>query len=152
MEAWPSPSPDRGGIYFSTHQVRISLPNKSQLKKWLRSVFESEHIALARLDYIFCNDAYLLEINQTHLGHDEYTDIITFPLDEDPVRGEIYISVERVADNARKLNVSAEEELLRVIVHGALHLCGYADETPALKKRMRQREDHWLSKWRSQIL
>lgn len=104
------------------------------------------------MTYIFCSDEYLLNINKAHLQHDYYTDIITFDLSvsKSETIGEIYISIDRVRDNAANLKVSIKEELHRVIFHGALHLCGYKDKTPKHEKEMRRAEDKYLSmyfKW-----
>lgn len=100
------------------------------------------------VNYIFCTDKALLKINQDFLKHDYYTDIITFDLSEgDEVVAEIYISIDRVKDNARKLGVSFQRELHRVIFHGALHLCGYKDKSPKDSTMMRNREDFYLKKY-----
>ena len=105
-----------------------------------------EGVGFTSLDYIFCSDEYLLEINQKFLQHDDLTDIITFNLAETKgeVVGEIYISVERVRDNALLFNVDFEEELRRVVFHGALHLCGYNDKTRKEQQEMRKKEDFYL--------
>ena len=102
---------------------------------------------LDALRYIFCSDKYLLEINRQYLNHDYYTDIITFNLSNHPeaVQGEIYISIDRVKDNARQFNASFTQELHRVIFHGALHLCGYKDKTAKEEKLMREKEDQYLA-------
>ena len=96
--------------------------------------------------YIFCNDRYLLDINRRYLNHEDFTDIISFDLSSDPtiIHGEIYISVERVRDNATKLGVSFKEELHRVVFHGALHLCGYKDKLKSDQLIMREMEDRYL--------
>ena len=121
-------------------------------KKWLQSVAASEGYEIANLEYVFCSDDYLLEINRNSLQHDEYTDIITFDMREDAMEdvpdkiidGLIYISVERVADNAGKYHASFFQELARVMVHGVLHLCGYGDKTPVEQQTMRSKEDEYL--------
>lgn len=104
---------------------------------------------LASLNYIFCTDKRLLEINRQYLKHDFYTDIITFPLSAPkmPVEAEIYISIDRVRENAKTLDVSFKTELHRVIFHGALHLCGYGDKTKGEKEKMRGKEDKYLQKY-----
>lgn len=96
---------------------------------------------LKGLHYIFCSDSYLHEINVTHLQHDTYTDIITFPYSYQPIHSDIFISIDRIHDNARQLQIPYERELLRVIIHGVLHLIGYDDKTPTLKAAMRRAED-----------
>lgn len=101
---------------------------------------------MAELQYIFCSDDYLLQINRQFLHHDYYTDIITFDLTEEsyPINAEIYISVDRVRDNAREFGNSLRRELHRVIFHGALHLCGYKDKNPREQELMRQMEEKYL--------
>jgi probable rRNA maturation factor len=128
---------------------KISLKDRQILKATLFTLFKKEKKKLAGLQYIFCSDNRLLEINQQFLHHDFYTDIITFPLSppNQPVTGEIYISVDRVRENAREFGSSIRNELLRVIFHGALHLCGYKDKTPSEKKLMRKMEEKYLSLW-----
>ncbi|MGC4100969.1 rRNA maturation RNase YbeY [Ferruginibacter sp.] len=124
----------------------ISLVSRTALKQYIPGIFKKEKKKLQSLTYIFCSDDYLLEINRTHLKHDFYTDIITFDLSEtkDNIIGEIYISTDRVRDNAATLGTSIKEELHRVIFHGALHLCGYKDKTPKEAKTMRTAEDRCL--------
>ena len=104
-------------------------------------------MSIESLNYVFCSDKYLLEINKQFLDHNYYTDIISFDLSEvsGQLIGEVYISVDRVKDNAKTHGASFTEELLRVIFHGALHFCGYKDKKPADVKKMRQMEDLWLS-------
>ena len=102
------------------------------------------------VNFIFCSDRVLLEINQKFLKHDFYTDILTFNLSEtESIQAEIYISIDRVRENSLKLGVSIKSELLRVIFHGVLHLCGYNDETKGEKKEIREKEDHYLNKYSS---
>ncbi|MBS1647683.1 MAG: rRNA maturation RNase YbeY [Bacteroidetes bacterium] len=102
----------------------------------------SEKKEIKKLSYHFCSDEALLHINQQFLAHDFYTDIITFDYNEkNKIVGEIYVSADRVADNAKKADTAFEVELLRVLAHGLLHLCGYKDKTPMQKKQMRQAED-----------
>lgn len=121
--------------------------NKTQLKEMVLSVFKSEKVELEIVDYIFCSDAYLLEINRTMLHHDYYTDIITFPLHDkgQPVAAEIYISTDRVKENASQLNQHFTTELARVIAHGTLHLCGYKDKTKKDAEIMRAKEGFYIS-------
>lgn len=101
---------------------------------------------MREIHYIFCSDDYLLEINRQHLQHDYYTDIITFGLSDpgQPIQAEVYISIDRVRDNARQLNYSIKEELHRVVFHGALHLCGYKDKRAKDQRIMRKMEDKYL--------
>lgn len=93
---------------------------------------------------IFCSDEYLLDINKQYLGHDYYTDIITFDYSEDVIQSDIYISIERIADNAISNSVSLEDEIYRILLHGVLHLCGYKDKTIEEKKQMTKKEDEYL--------
>jgi probable rRNA maturation factor len=134
-------------FFFITNN--ISLANRTGLKLFVQQIFKREKKKLVNLSYIFCSDEYLLNINKTHLNHNYYTDIITFDLSEIPnaITGEIYISADRVRDNAATLGVSIREELHRVIFHGALHLCGYKDKTTKQEKEMRMAENQLLDKY-----
>jgi len=134
-------------VRFSNLDVKLVLEDKTRLKKFIAELFKRESQGLQDLQYVFCTDAYLLEINQQFLDHDTYTDIITFELSPNPeiTEGEIYISVERVQENATAFEESFNRELHRVIFHGALHLCGYRDKSDTEEKLMRQKEDEYLS-------
>lgn len=124
---------------------RISLNNKNAFKRLIIELFISEGKILNKLAYIFCSDSYLLRINQEFLHHDFFTDIISFDLSEgESVTGEIYISVDRVKENATNHSVSFRSELARVILHGALHLCGYKDKKKSEITIMRSKEDYYL--------
>ncbi len=116
----------------------------------IENVFRSECKRFLLIDYVFCTDVTLLRLNQEYLNHDYYTDVITFTLSGTslPLTAEIYISVERVKENSEKYNVSYLHELHRVMIHGSLHLCGYSDHTPILKKNMREKENIYLQKVR----
>lgn len=123
-----------------------SLKRRKELKAFIVRLFQKEKKKLEGLNYIFCSDEYLLGINRDFLKHDYYTDIITFDLSDGPATsGEIYISVDRVKDNAKQLNQPFSREMQRVIFHGALHLCGYKDKKPADIKQMRSKEDLYIS-------
>lgn len=126
---------------------QTDLKERTRLKQFLFDLFKKEGRSLAGLQYIFCSDKYLLKINRQYLGHDYYTDIVTFNLAEKhhPINAEIYISVDRVRENARDFSVSVKCELHRVIFHGALHLCGYKDKTGGEIKKMRQMEEKCLT-------
>ncbi len=134
-------------FFFLHHNV--SLVNRKALKQFVAAIFKNEKKPLHSLNYIFCSDDYLLQINKAHLNHNFYTDIITFDLSEPQkgTTGEVYISTDRVKDNAATLGVSIKEELHRVIFHGALHLCGYKDKATTDIKRMRKAEDRYLSRY-----
>ena len=126
----------------------VILKQRRLLKKFIIQLFFKEGKFLQSIDVIFCSDDYLLEINKQHLQHDFYTDIITFDLSEslaNPIIGELYISVDRVKDNAALRNQEFSIELLRVIFHGLLHLCGFKDKTARDIKKMRQKEDEYLN-------
>jgi len=133
-------------INFFWVGTRGFLPNRTELKQFIRKLFKSEETQMESLLYIFCTDQYLLDINKRYLDHDDYTDIISFDLSSDPdrVHGEIYISLDRVRDNAKRLDVSFKEELHRVVFHGALHLCGYKDKLKSDQLIMREMEDRYL--------
>lgn len=117
--------------------------NRAKCRKWISTLCKENNFKLISINYIFCNDEYLLKINQQYLNHNTLTDIITFDLSNElsEIEGEIYISTERVQENAIKLSVSKSEELLRVVVHGLLHLMGHKDKTKAQKEKMRALED-----------
>ena len=136
-------------IHFHFLKGSNSLSERTRLKSFIANLFKKEGQKLDDIRYIFCSDDYLLEINQQHLQHDYYTDIITFDLSEPgkPINAEIYISVDRVRDNARQFKTSLKNELHRVIFHGALHLCGYKDKTSKDQAVMRKMEDKNLAKY-----
>ncbi|PWU01890.1 MAG: rRNA maturation RNase YbeY [Bacteroidetes bacterium] len=136
-------------INFHMMQSNFSLRDRTRLKKFIVQIFKKEGKALESLDYIFCSDDYLLQINRQFLNHDFYTDIITFDLSSKSRQtiGEIYISIDRVKDNAKNLNVRFQEELHRVIFHGVLHLCGYKDKLKPDIKIMREMENRYLAKY-----
>jgi rRNA maturation RNase YbeY len=118
------------------------------VRQWIKDTIIAEGFKLKELTYVFCSDAYLLPMNQQYLDHDTYTDIITFDNSEveGDIVGDIFISVERVRENAAKFNISETDELHRVIIHGALHLLGYTDKSVVTKKKMTQKEDEYLAK------
>ena len=124
----------------------FSFNEKKKLKTAIADLMDEEGKVFDSLDYIFCNDEYLLEINQAYLKHDDLTDIITFDLSEQPeiVKGEIYISVERVLDNSLIFGTSFRDELARVVFHGALHLCGYNDKKKKDQAEIREKENYYL--------
>ena len=133
-------------INFFEEDISYKLKNKSQVRRWISETIIAEGSRLKELNYIFCSDSYLLQINQQYLNHDTYTDIITFDHSEEEgsIAGDIFISIERIRENAAKFKVAEDEELHRVIIHGALHLLGYGDKNPADKKRMTEKEDFYL--------
>lgn len=124
------------------YETEFLISNEEDYTSWIENVIESEGKDLGELTYIFCDDEYLLKINQQYLDHDTLTDIISFDYTEgNVVSGDIFISVERVQDNADDFNVSFEDELKRVIIHGVLHYCGYKDKSESDELLMRSKEE-----------
>jgi probable rRNA maturation factor len=134
-------------IQFFFEEVHFPFLYPELISKWISSTIEDEHRLLKSIDYIFCKDDYLLDVNVQYLNHDTLTDIITFQYHEEgrPVEGEIYISIDRIAENAIKFKTTFDHELHRVIIHGALHLAGYKDKSKADKAIMTEKEDHYLA-------
>lgn len=129
-------------ISFHNQSVAFKLKEKTKLKQWIKAVTEKEKHKLGNINYIFCTDDELLEINIKHLNHKTLTDIITFDYTEGKtINSDIFISIERVAENATKFQVTFDEELHRVMIHGILHLCGYKDKTKADAELMRKKEN-----------
>ncbi|MBM7418179.1 MULTISPECIES: rRNA maturation RNase YbeY [Chryseobacterium] len=115
---------------------------------WLKDIILSEGKKLGEINYIFCDDEYLLKVNQDYLQHDYYTDIITFDyVKSKTLSGEIFVSLQRISDNASTLSKNYEEELRRVLAHGILHLCGYKDKTEEEEQLMRNKEDFYIAKY-----
>ncbi|MGN6533492.1 MAG: rRNA maturation RNase YbeY [Ginsengibacter sp.] len=135
-----------GTITFTHHDVPSPLKDKLFAKTFLATVFTKENIDFKAVSYIFCSDEYLLKLNKEYLNHDTLTDILTFTLSgvSLPIVSEIYISIERVRENAQIHGVDFLNELYRVMIHGILHLCGYNDRTPEEKKVMKNKEDYYL--------
>ncbi len=133
-------------ISFNNSGISARLRNKPDLKKFLSSIFDEEGFIFKTISFIFCTDAALLHLNKQFLNHDTFTDIITFTMSGEglPISAEIYISIERVKENAEKFGVIYYSELHRVMIHGILHLCGFSDHTPALKAEMRNKENFYL--------
>ena len=138
-------------ISFNKADATATLKNRVALKSFIEKSVKKEGLSIESLNYVFCSDKYLLEINKQFLDHNYYTDIISFDLSEVPGQliGEVYISVDRVKDNAKTHGATFSEELLRVIFHGALHFCGYKDKKPSDVKKMRHMEDLWLTAYLS---
>jgi rRNA maturation RNase YbeY len=139
-----------GTIRFFSEQIEFKVPQPNRIRHWLRQVAEAEGTFVNELIYVFCSDEYLHRMNVEFLDHDTYTDIITFDLAEDAsgLTGEFYISIERVIANADKYRIPFLDEVLRVMVHGMLHLCGYSDKSPEDIKSMRNLETIYLSKFK----
>lgn len=135
-------------INFYIEEIDFKLKNKKQLRTWIEETIVAENHVLKEVNYIFCADAYLLKINQDYLQHDTYTDIITFDNSEvkNEVLSDIFISVERVSENASTYQITVLQELYRVMIHGALHLSGYKDKSPKDKKLMTEKENFYLNR------
>lgn len=132
-------------IDFNCVDVEFELNNPQKIQIWINKCIESFEKQLGEISYYFCSDEYLLQLNQSSLNHDTYTDIITFDSSVLPiVAGEIYISIDRVKENALSFKVSFQEELFRVIIHGVLHLCGLKDKKPEEQILMTKAEEFCL--------
>ena len=124
------------------YETDFQLDNEEAFENWISRVIASESKELGEISYIFCDDEYLHKINVAYLNHDDLTDIISFDYSEGKIlQGDIFISIERVKDNAHDFNVHFDEELKRVMIHGVLHYCGYKDKSEADEKIMRSKED-----------
>jgi len=133
-------------INFFIENIDFSLKEKLKIKKWISNTIKSEYKKIGTINYIFCSDDYLLNINIQHLKHNTYTDIITFNYcAENTISSDIFISIERVIENAEIFNKDFSNELKRVMIHGVLHLLGYNDKTKEEKSTMRTKEDFYLS-------
>jgi rRNA maturation RNase YbeY len=133
-------------IQFFNADVAYTVKNKTILRSWISAVIKKEGYSLDDLSIIFCSDEYLYKMNVEYLKHDTYTDIITFDLStvKKQINGELYISIDRVRENAKSNLVPISNELHRVMIHGTLHLCGYKDKSPQSKKLMTSRENESL--------
>jgi len=136
-------------IVFLNSDIISNLENEPFAKSMIELLFKNESTCLKAVSYIFCSDAFLLTLNNQYLNHNTLTDVITFPLSDaqKPVVAEIYISIERVKENAKKFQTKYQIELLRVMIHGALHLCGYSDKSKSEQQTMRAREDYYLQEF-----
>ncbi len=135
-------------IHFNSEDTVFELPDAPEISSWIATVVSTEGQTIEEINYIFCSDEYLLALNKEYLNHDYYTDILTFDYrdtPDQPLAGDIYISIDRVEDNASEQGVSSKSELERVIIHGILHMLGYNDHTPEEKSSMRKKEDACLS-------
>ena len=133
-------------VQFFFNETRVSLKNRRKLKSFIVNVFKEKKKELVTLNYIFCTDPFLLEINQHFLNHDNYTDIISFDLSgkKGSIEGEVYISTDRLKENAKLNNTPVKEELHRLIFHGLLHLCGHNDKSTSDKRKMTNEENRLL--------
>lgn len=138
----------KSAIHFFTEDISFTLKHKTIIRNWLKETIESEGYVLAELNFIFCSDDYLLNMNQQYLNHDTYTDVITFDNSEElkTIVSDIFISVDRIRENAGQFSRDFINEMCRVMVHGTLHLLGYKDKTKAAKLLMTEKEDQYLAK------
>jgi probable rRNA maturation factor len=134
-------------IRFFSESIPFKLKNPIKISSWIKLVAKKEKRIIKEINYIFCSDEYLLQLNQGFLNHKTFTDIITFDNSEGKktLEGEIYISIKRVQENAQKFKTDFEDELHRVMIHGVLHLIGYKDKKPSEKALMRKKEEACLS-------
>jgi rRNA maturation RNase YbeY len=128
-------------IQYFTEDIDFDLPETPSLSKWIKKVAKLEGKTVGEVSYIFCSDDYLHRLNVEYLNHDTLTDIITFPYNDNPIEGDIFISIDRLRENAKDLNLPFAHELHRVMIHGVLHLCGYRDESDEEEMLMREKED-----------
>lgn len=138
-------SGDSAAILFFSDGIEFKISNEAKIRTWLLDILKSEQKELSYINYIFLSDEALLIKNKEYLNHDYYTDIISFQLETSPIEGDIFISIDRIQENADELKIPFESELLRVIAHGLLHFIGYGDKTKTEKEKMRAKEDHYLS-------
>jgi rRNA maturation RNase YbeY len=136
-------------IFFNDLDIKSSLLHKRKFKDFIVNIFSEENKSLERVDIIFCEDAYLLDLNKKFLGHNFYTDTLTFILSKanESLLGEVYISIERIKANSKDFGDSYQNELARVVIHGCLHLCGYADKPKKVALLMIRRQEQYLNKW-----
>lgn len=133
-------------IAFFYEETDFNLPKTTKTKAWIKSIIQAENYGIEQINYIFCSDTYLHSLNIEYLNHDTFTDIITFDYTEGiHLEGDIYISVDRVSENAQTQKIDFDTELQRVMAHGLLHMMGYNDKTEEEKDQMRQKEDSCLS-------
>lgn len=144
MEDFPNPDLDEAVVFHQEDTV-FELPQTESFIEWISAIITSEHCDLKQLNFIFCSDNYLYQLNVEYLDHDTLTDVITFPYTSPPlIEGDIFISIERITENAEKFKSSMLHELARVMIHGVLHLCGYGDKSESEQKTMRMKENSAL--------
>lgn len=134
-------------IHFFIEDIVFVLKKKTSLRQWINETILKEGYILKELNYVFCSDDYLLKMNIQYLNHDTYTDVITFDTSEESkfISGDIFISIDRIKENSEKFQSDYITELLRVMIHGVLHLLGYPDKTKTEKEQIRTKEDYYLS-------
>jgi len=135
-------------IYFFSENIKFTLKHKGSIKKWIVESISYENRNAGSINFIFCNDKYLIKINKTYLNKDTLTDVIAFNYCKKKIiSGDIYISYERIKENAKKFNLPVENEILRIIIHGILHLVGYKDKTDKDKLIIRGKEDFFINEF-----
>lgn len=132
------------GIHYYNEDSTLKLEHPQIISHWIKSVFSEENAAFVTINFIYCSDTYLHELNMKYLQHDTLTDVITFAYNKTPVEGDVFISIDRVTENAKKFKVDILTELYRVMVHGVLHLIGYNDKTREEQELMRNMENKYL--------
>ncbi len=134
-------------VHFFSENIDFSINQPQRIADWIQQVISDENYELSFLNFIFCDDSYLLDVNEQYLQHHDFTDIITFSYSDSPhlVEGDIFISIDRVQENAQLFNISFDTELHRVMVHGVLHLLGYNDKSESEQQTMREKENSYLS-------
>ena len=142
---------NKAQIRFFNADITFDFKNKRKISASLLNYSKENLIEAGEINYVFCTDEYLLDLNKKFLNHDYYTDIISFQSEKDPIAGDIYISLDRVRDNAKNLKLKFLDELLRVISHGLLHFMGYKDKTKADQSLMRSKEDELILKIKEAI-
>ncbi|WP_225000093.1 rRNA maturation RNase YbeY [Cesiribacter sp. SM1] len=138
-------------INFFEEDIQFKLPQKTKIRTWIKNVVKTEGADISEINYIFCSDPYLKQVNIDYLQHDYFTDIITFDNSdqEEILEGDIFISIDRIRENSTDFSSSFDQELRRVIIHGVLHLLGYRDKSADEQTQMRQKEDQYLSLYAS---
>lgn len=138
----------KGSVLFFKEKVKVRLMNREKLQHWIKKAVKQEGCVLGCINFIFCSDPYLRQLNKNYLKHDYFTDIVTFDnsTEKKIIEGDVFISIDRVRINSALYNVSFKEELQRVMIHGVLHLTGYSDKNSGEKINMKKREDYWLEK------
>ena len=136
-------------IHFASDDIEMPELDERKVSRWIRAVAAGYGFAVGEIHYIFCSDARELEVNRQFLGHDYYTDIITFDYSTpSTLNGDIFISLDTVRSNAEALGIAFEDELRRILIHGVLHLTGQGDKTPETKAEMTEKEEKAISQWR----
>ena len=138
----------KGMIQYHCDQVEMPTLDERKVSKWIKSVAADYGFSVGQINYIFCSDERELAVNREFLGHDYYTDVITFDYSTESVlNGDIFISLDTVRSNAEMVGVTFEQELLRILIHGVLHLTGQGDKTPETKAQMTEKENRALARW-----